>query len=201
MEEGQVTPWSSFGKAIFETCIKNDVLTCVDVGAWNGRGTTQCIMKALNEKKKGHLYSFEIDDVMFSKASLFWEGNSQITLSKSRVCEKMMSIDEVINHPNYSNISSSNWMEWYMGEKRIFEKSEVGSLPELIDFVVIDGGEFSGNGDWEAVKMKNPRYVALDDVYTVKTSFIRDSLLSSEDWKVIAEGSDRNGWIILEHKN
>jgi hypothetical protein len=111
-----------------------------------------------------------------------------------------MTIEEVESHPNYSNISSGDWRNWYTGEKANFEKSTVGTLPDEIDFVVIDGGEFSGIGDWEAVKTKSPRYVALDDTFTVKTGTVLCDMLSSDEWVVLYEGNERNGWAIL-HKH
>ena len=197
---GQINKGTPFGDEIYNTCTLSDVDVCVDIGAWNGLGSTKCIVQALRDKKKGHVFSFEIDDAMYSEASQIWSENPYITLSKSRLATSMMTIDEVKNHPNYSNISNQNWMEWYSGELANFDKSNVGELPDKVDFVIIDGGEFSGSGDWNAVKDKNPKYVALDDIFTVKTSHIRDELLSSGLWDIKSQGNDRNGWIILQRK-
>lgn len=197
---GQINKGTAFGDEIYNICIQDDVNVCVDVGAWNGLGSTKCIVQALENKKKGHVFSFEIDNVMYAMASQIWSDNPYITLSKSRLATSMMTIDEVKNHPNYSNISSQNWMDWYAGELANFDSSDVGDLPDVVDFVVIDGGEFSGSGDWNAVKDKNPKYVALDDIFTVKTSHIIDDLISSGVWDIKSQGNDRNGWIILQRK-
>jgi hypothetical protein len=197
---GQINLGTQFGNEIYNICMRDDVNVCVDVGAWNGLGSTKCIVQALENKKKGHVFSFEIDNGMYAMASQIWSGNPYITLSKSRLATSMMTIDEVKNHPNYSNISSQNWMDWYAGELANFDSSDVGDLPDAIDFVIIDGGEFSGSGDWNAVKDKNPKYVALDDIFTVKTSHIIDDLISSGVWDIKSQGNDRNGWIILQRK-
>lgn len=197
---GQINKGTPFGDEIYNTCVQDDVNVCVDIGAWNGLGSTKCIVQALEDKKKGHVFSFEIDNAMYAAASQIWSGNPYITLSKSRLATSMMTIDDVKNHLNYSNISSQNWMDWYTGELANFDNSDVGDLPDVIDFVIIDGGEFSGSGDWNAVKDKNPKYVALDDIFTVKTSHIRDELLSSGSWDIKSQGNDRNGWVILQRK-
>lgn len=197
---GQINLDSKFGKEIYNICLQDDVLVCVDIGAWNGQGSTKCIVQALETKEKGHVFSFEIDDDMFLKASRVWEGNPYITLNKSRIATTIMTLDDVKNHPNYSNISNENWMSWYDGEIINFNKSSVGNLPDAVDFVIIDGGEFSGVGDWNSVKYKNPKYVALDDIFTVKTSSIRDEMLASGLWTIKVQGSDRNGWVILQRK-
>jgi hypothetical protein len=194
---GQINMTSQFGREIYKICQQPDVNVCVDIGAWNGHGSTRCIVQALESKKSGHVYSFEVDDKMFEEASRVWDGNSYVTLAKNRLCTSMMTLEQVIAHPNYSNISGADWRKWYDGEEKNFNSSTVGTLPDKIDFVIIDGGEFSGEGDWAAIKDKNPKYVALDDIFTVKTSRVRDELLSSNEWSVHSEGSDRNGWVIL----
>jgi hypothetical protein len=52
-------------------------------------------------------------------------------------------------------------------------------------------------GDWAAVKTKNPKYVALDDTFTVKTDSVLREMLASGEWMVLYHGNDRNGWSIL----
>ena len=194
---GQVNLDTSFGRAIRDICSRPDVNVCVDIGAWNGLGTTQCIVSGLSSKKSGHVYSFEVDDIMFAKAENVWRGNSLVTLQKARLAETMLTHADVESSPNYSNISSADWRTWYAGEHANFEKTTIGTLPDTIDFVVIDGGEFSGPGDWAAVKTKNPKYVALDDTFTVKTDSVLRDMLASGEWMVLYDGNDRNGWSIL----
>ena len=194
---GQVNLDTSFGRAIRDICSRPDVNVCVDIGAWNGLGTTQCIVSGLSSKKSGHVYSFEVDDIMFAKAENVWRGNSLVTLQKARLDETMLTHADVEASPNYSNISSADWRTWYAGEHANFEKTTIGTLPDTVDFVVIDGGEFSGPGDWAAVKTKNPKYVALDDTFTVKTDSVLREMLASGEWMVLYDGNDRNGWSIL----
>jgi hypothetical protein len=194
---GQVNLDSRFGQAIRDVCSRPDVNVCVDIGAWNGLGTTQCIVSGLSDQGAGHVHSFEVDDAMFEKAKSVWAGNSYVSLYKERLAERMLTIDEVQASRNYSNIASADWRTWYAGEKANFDRSTVGTLPERIDFVVIDGGEFSGQGDWDAVKKHHPRYVALDDTLVVETASVLDEMLASGEWMILYEGSDRNGWAIL----
>ena len=194
---GQVNLDTSFGRAIRDICSRPDVNICVDIGAWNGLGTTQCIVSGLTSKQGGHVYSFEVDDVMFARAESVWKNSSFVTLQKARLAETMMTHADVEASPNYSNISSADWRSWYAGEAANFEKTTIGTLPDTIDFVVIDGGEFSGVGDWAAVKTKNPKYVALDDTFTVKTDSVLREMLASGEWMVLYHGNDRNGWSIL----
>lgn len=194
---GQITPFSEFGRAIQDVCMRSEVNVCVDIGSWNGLGSTQCIVRALKSKGAGHVYSFEINDEMFEKSQQVWKGDSYVTLQKARVAETMMTVTEVSQDRNYSNIAQANWFPWYSGELTDFEKSSVGTLPDKIDFVIIDGGEFSGRGDWAAVKTKDPEYVALDDTFSVKTSQVLHEMIESGEWIVLYDGVDRNGWAIL----
>jgi hypothetical protein len=194
---GQITQFSDFGRAIQDVCSRPEVNTCVDIGSWNGLGSTQCIVQVLTSKGSGHVYSYEIDDHMFEQSQNVWKNNPYITLQKARVTETMMTHEDVVNDRNYSNIAHDDWLSWYTGEQANFEKSVVGTLPEKIDFVIIDGGEFCGRGDWAAVQTKDPEYVALDDTFTVKTGEVLHSMLESGEWVVLYQGIDRNGWAIL----
>jgi hypothetical protein len=194
---GQVNLDSRFGQVIRDLCSRPDVNICVDIGAWNGLGTTQCIVTGLMTKGSGYVHSFEVDDAMFEKASRVWTGSSYVILHKARLAERMLTVDEVQASRNYSNIAGADWHSWYAGEKANFESSVVGTLPERIDLVVIDGGEFSGQGDWDAVKKHNPRYVALDDTLVIKTASVLDEMIASGEWIVLYEGNDRNGWAVL----
>lgn len=194
---GQITAFSDFGRAIQDVCRRPEVNTCVDIGSWNGLGSTQCIVQALTSKESGHVYSFEIDDGMFELSQNIWKNNPYVTLQKARVAETMMTYEDVVNDRNYSNIASADWLSWYTGEQTNFEKSVIGTLPDKIDFVIIDGGEFSGRGDWAAVQTKDPEYVALDDTFSVKTSQVLYDMLRSDEWMIMYQGVDRNGWAIL----
>lgn len=195
--QGQITPYSNFGIAIQDVCRRPEVKTCVDIGSWNGLGTTQCIVNALTSKGDGHVYSFEIDDQMFEQSQRVWKDNPYVTLQKARLAETMLTHDDVINDQNYSNIAGADWQVWHAGEYANFTKSPLGTLPDKIDFVVIDGGEFSGRGDWEAVRTKDPEYVALDDTHVIKTGKVLTEMLASGDWTLLYHGNDRNGWAIL----
>jgi len=194
---GQINPESQFGAFLKKIAGYPDVHSIVDIGAWNGLGSTRCLVEGIGNRTDAHVYSFEIDENMYTLAANVWKDNAHVTLQKSRLSEMMMTLDEVESSPNYSNISGQEWRSWYTGEKANFEKSMIGTLPDTIDFVIIDGGEFSGPGDWKTVKAKNPKYVALDDIFTVKTESVLREMISSGEWMVLDHGNDRNGWSIL----
>ena len=64
------------------------------------------------------------------------------------------------------------FVDLYMpGEKAVYDTAEyVGNvLPETIDMVCMDGGEFSSPGDWDAIKYRNPTnfYFIIFKIYKV----------------------------------
>jgi hypothetical protein len=91
-------------------------------------------------------------------------------------------------------------LQWYPKEKREFEDAPlVRVLPPTVDFVLLDGGEFSTRGDWEYPRTLSPRVVALDDVWSFKCRGIAAELMSSpKKWRLLREHAERNGWAVFE---
>ena len=49
---GQVNRGSKLGEIIYNLCLQDDVRNIVEIGTWNGMGSTKCIYDALSEKKE-----------------------------------------------------------------------------------------------------------------------------------------------------
>ena len=71
-----------------------------------------------------------------------------------------------------------------------------------IDFIILDGGEYTTQEDFNILIKKNPKYIALDDVNVFKCKNIREYLINSNDWILLNENlEERNGWSIFKCKN
>lgn len=49
---GQINIHSAFGKIIYDLSKRLDVINIVEVGTWNGEGSTQCILRAIDNSKR-----------------------------------------------------------------------------------------------------------------------------------------------------
>jgi hypothetical protein len=66
------------------------------------------------------------------------------------------------------------------------------------DVILLDGGEFSTEGDWTALYHPNLKVVALDDTNIMKTSRIYAQLKADPNWRCVYDTPTlRNGAAIF----
>ena len=203
---GQINIDSKFGEYLFNLASDKQYKTFLEVGTWNGQGSTKCLLSGiLQNNPDAKLYSLEANPNMFQQAKQFWSGNyKQLVLLNGSLHRELLSLDEIQNHPKFHTLTihGDKYKTWLENDRRDMMTSDLILIPEeTIDVVVIDGGEFSGIGDWKVLKTKNPKIVCLDDSSVVKSYSIREELLYSDEWDVIIdEPNDRNGFCIFKRK-
>jgi hypothetical protein len=195
---GQINMDQTFGKKIYEIAQKDTVRNIIEIGSWNGQGSTVCLMNGIIFKKNSKLYSFEACSEMHNKAKTFW--NNYHTNNKLHLLNGTL-------HRNIVNFQENNPLfvrEWYHYEEKVLNQANLIKIDDIenVDFVVLDGGEYTTDGDFEVLVDKNPKYIALDDTRVYKCSKIRQYLLNSNDWKLYDENiNERNGWAIFYNPN
>jgi hypothetical protein len=70
-------------------------------------------------------------------------------------------------------------------------------MPEEIDFVLFDGGEFTTYYEFLKLFPRCKKYIALDDVDCSKCKKIREILKALPDWKEVAYIPERNGFSLF----
>ena len=57
------------------------------------------------------------------------------------------------------------------------DKADLLNLEDIdnVDFILIDGGEYQGQGDFDVLIKKNPKYIALDDDRVYKCMDIKNN--------------------------
>ena len=192
---GQVSPDSQFGRAIIETLRGMEIQSICEVGTWNGQGTTACLFAGINNRPI-RLYSLEGDANMYSKAAMLWKGVPNVHLLYGTLHRDVMSRQAVMSHPLYGKIKG-HYDLWYATEEATCLKAPLVSVPKC-DCILLDGGEFSTQGDWDVLKHSQLKIVMLDDTQVIKTNSIRNLLLRSTEWRCTHdEMNDRNGWSIF----
>jgi hypothetical protein len=202
--EGQINLGTPFGNEIYSICRNSSYKTFCEIGTWNGRGTTRCVVQALLDKENTYdniFWSVEADPKFYHMATEFYGDKYPfLHLLKGTVNTRgVMSREEVQNHRLFQSIYG-HYVLHYDTEYNSFHNSEyVGSrIGENIDVAILDGGEFSTEGDFDFFRNKNVKVFILDDVCVIKCSRIREELLQNPDYKLFKEDlSDRNGWSIF----
>lgn len=197
---GQINMDSDFGSCIYKICLNESVKNIFEVGSWNGQGSTVCVMNSIINKPNSKLYSIEANVDMFNDAVNFWnkfDVKDRLILLNGTLHNKIADINE-LNNAYKGNIPY--FVEHYIPEKKILETSKIINIDNIndIDVIILDGGEYSTEEDFNILLTKKPNFICLDDVNVYKCKNIRRFLLENSNWSLYKENlGQRNGWSIF----
>ena len=203
---GQINRGTPFGEKIFEYASNKNFNNFVEIGTWNGEGSTKCFMDAvLSRTDESQLYSLEANIEFFNQSFNYWSfltmgpaSFQKLFLLYGRIIEveDLISIEEVKKHPIFTE---HPWIEWRERNIKEYNQCEnvLEQLPDEIDVLCLDGGQFSTRSEFNALKERT-KVVMLDDTRTFKTESIRHEILSNPSlWEVVEDNrSQRHGFMI-----
>lgn len=199
---GQINLDQDFGKKIYELAKDITGGVFVDIGTWNGLGSTKCFIEAMKDNSSSKLYSIENNTEKYESAKSQWT---------SVVEEHKLDVD-FINGTLVSNSKIDEWIDEnniLLNENESYwlsiDKTNSVNLIILdcskIDILLIDGSEFTGYLEMMLLKDKS-NYILLDDVNSMKNKYSREYLISDNDFELIEEDlSSRNGYSIFKRIN
>jgi len=192
---GQINMRSEFGKQIYKLACNTNFKNYLEIGTWNGEGSTVCLMNGLMSRNDdSQLFSLELMPEMHAKATLFWSWlpqskyAHQLTLLNGKIIDKgMMSRKQVEAHPAFNKVKE-HYQLYYKSDIETFNaaKNITSKLPKQIDVAVLDGGEFCSTAEFEYIQANlSPKVFVLDDTSIIKCAEARAVLLESDDWTCI----------------
>jgi len=209
-EEGQVNMGTEFGRVLYGLTKQNDVDLVLELGTWNGAGSSVCLGTGLAETS-GFLVTVEAIEEKWLEA----ENNLKDLPVK---CILATGVDEYdAPYPSVYDVNKDGgipgakeiqWTKWRIGEQTVLESYPIGILKSLcqklpFDVAYLDSGEFCGPNEFDVVLeyCTTVRYIALDDTTTFKNRKPRSKLLEHPDWELLMEDEgDRHGWALFKHK-
>jgi len=185
------------GQRIVEIAAHKSIAHIVEVGTWNGLGTTRCILEGLKGKTSYNFLSFECNPEMYLQA--IDNNKNKLNNNFSIHLGKLIDEDTIDNWFDRESLIPEQVM-WLRQDKENMSKIPNLSflLPEKIDFLLLDGGEFSTFHEWHLMKDR-ANYVVLDDTRCLKCKAIREEVLSSEKYKILEDNQGhRHGFLIFK---
>jgi hypothetical protein len=198
MSQGQILRGTHFGDLIYEIVNKKNVTNIVEIGTWYGLGSTKCVIDGIiNSEDKKNFITIEMYDEMCEVAkNNLKEYSNYFELLKGTILKP-----EDINWFNFDDLDQSIYQRaWYDSDLNLLKISEnvLDKIFDKIDFLILDGGEFTTYPEWQILKDRTS-IVALDDTNVLKCGKIREELLNNPNYKIITDvNSDRNGYSIFE---
>lgn len=198
---GQINLDSRFGQFLYRIAKILNFQTYVEVGTWNGEGSTRCLMEGLLERSdRSRLISLESSIEFYTEAVKFWshqmpEGREdKLLLLHGHLVEKekLPSVEEIKAFPSFSQL---HFDRWYEKDLKDYTRSPnvLDQIPQKIDVLLLDGGEYSTYQEF-LLLCERTRVILCDDAKGFKCFKIRETLLSDPRWCTILDLPDeRNG--------
>ena len=200
--QGQISMDSGMGTAIYTLASnENGPKDWLEVGTWNGLGSTLCILNGFSKRNQEELRlaSFELDPVMYGAAQQNLKNHqaiSCITFIHNKLSNSTSTATEFPKVASFSeeDQKSDHFMIHYDRERGLYE-SATGYSPSFSpEAIVLDGGEYSGYFDWAHLDKSRLLWIFLDDTNIYKNKRVLNELLADPRWACIHKSDERNGW-------
>lgn len=202
---GQINRGSSLGEIIYNLCLQNDIKTIVEIGTWNGMGSTKCIYDAILDKKEEYLvYTLECNEDFYKKCLENYKKLPKLenfNFILGTIVDPEENIDPISNFDDkffqqYSRETQSVWRNEDV-ENCKKSKNVLDIIPEKIDLLILDGGEFSGLSEYEKLKDRSV-YFILDDTNVIKNYEVANLIRNSSEFHVLHDSDERNGYLVAK---
>lgn len=198
--QGQIQPSSKFGQFIHNICKRDSVINIVEIGTWNGAGSTKCVYEAIKNTNKNFI-TLEVDEDMYGQALSQYPQKSNINLILGKITDSTVDLDSYGDEffTDYPRSVKHEWLERDVSNmQRVPNVLEV--LPPKIDFLILDGGEFTSLIEYMLLKDRS-RIIAADDTripciknYSVRKEMMKERVILLDDQ------ISRNGFTICENE-
>jgi hypothetical protein len=202
---GQINRGTKTGDFIYNLCLQDDVLFVLEIGTWNGMGSTKCIGDAiLSRNDASYFLTIESSRTMYETAKTLWANcnlQNKINFIHGKIIEKqeLIPIEEIRSCSNYT----PDWDRWYEEDLKNMEacKNIIDQIPDKIDLLLLDGGEFSTFSEFKKLHHRS-KYILCDDTNTLKCNEIVKILLADKNFELIFNNQNdgRNGFMAFKRK-
>ena len=172
--------------------------TFLEIGTWNGLGSTRIFVTALNTRIEFDytFYSLECNKLKSRKAAELYSKFKNVHMLNEVLFNELPSnFDEIFpegRHDRRNVIDLDN-----MVKCKLFLDRD--NLPDIFDVVLLDGGAFTTYFEFQMLKDRC-NYLLLDDIRNVKNKKIVDIIKDNPThWAILEEDlNNRNGTLICK---
>jgi hypothetical protein len=200
-QRGQINIDQDFGKIIYELTMDVDNKTFVDIGTWNGLGSTKCFIEGMKSNKDSVLYTIENNSEKHEYAKSIWlDTIEKNNLNVNFLNGTLIKNDEIDHWLSENNIPLNEEQKYWLTIDKTNSVNNIILDCKSIDILLIDGSDYSGY--LELILLKDiSKYVLLDDVNSLKNEMARQYLLDSDAFELVSEDLDsRNGYSVFKKK-
>ena len=197
---GQIDDKTSGGKLIYEFIQKFDIQNVLEIGTWNGLGSTLVIHNALASKGlKFSFMSIETDKIAYNYARKNLK-SLPVNLKLGRIIDLHDLPDPSLIDFRKHNLNPEN-IEWFYQDLRRYKKTKniYSYLKAQYDFIFFDGGEFSTFAEFKLLYSRT-RYFGLDDIQTYKQYDVLNFIKKNKNKFELIETADKLSIYRVKHE-
>jgi len=197
---GQIDDKTSGGKLIYEFIQKFDIQNVLEIGTWNGLGSTLVIHNALASKGlKFSFMSIETDKIAYNYARKNLKSLT-VNLKLGRIIDLHDLPDPSLIDFRKHNLNPEN-IEWFYQDLRRYKKTKniYSYLKAQYDFIFFDGGEFSTFAEFKLLYSRT-RYFGLDDIQTYKQYDVLNFIKKNKNKFELIETADKLSIYRVKHE-
>ena len=197
---GQMSPYNLVGKIIIDYVKQNDLKNIVEIGTWNGLGSTRCFLLALQGNSTTNFFTLETNEekVQIAKNNLI----SLISKNCNFLWGSILKSSDIQNIEQIfpELITNSEFRRWNSLDIQNINLSPnvLDKIPDTIDFLLLDGGEFTTYYEFLILFPRCTKFIALDDVNVSKCREIRRILQLDPNWEEICHINEHNGFSLFQ---
>lgn len=195
-EYGQINELTERWKIIKDILKSNKFQNIVEIGTWRGMGSTLCIL--LNKNKNSNFLSLETN---YENYNIAKENLKKYENDFELIHGRIIEISDVNNFISDMVLSEEQKI-WLRNDLIDFEKTQnvLNKIPEKIDFLLLDGGEFSTFPEWSKLKNRT-KFVALDDINVLKCKKIFLELSNDSSYELLSTTNEGHGFSVFKKIN
>lgn len=204
IKTGQINLNTEIGKWISRYAEDTNYNTYLELGTWNGYGSTKCFADGFSKRKDDNylFYSLECNIDKFNIAKEIYTDFKNIHILNEVFFNNMPKniyeiFPEILNNSEFKLWNDIDFEN--MKDKPIFLNRP--DLPQIFDVILLDGGEFTTYFEYQLIKDRC-KILILDDTNVPKCRQIVKELKSEPDkWEILMETIERNGNVIAKRKD
>lgn len=178
------------------------VRTLVEIGTWNGLGSTVCILEGIKDRAYTSFHSLECNKEKLEQAreNLKAQLSNKIHLVWGTILPKHYFSLDVIERL-FPIVQQSDDLRQFMQvdiSNCLLAPNVLDQIPQDIDFLLLDGGDFTTLQEFQILLPRCTAYIALDDTRLEKCKRVREILAELPEWSEIYSSDGRNGFSVFE---
>jgi hypothetical protein len=191
---GQINMNTKFGFFIYSVAKNKNFKTFLEVGTWNGLGSTKCFVEGFKQRNDDFkFYSLECNsDKSKFAADLYKDEPNVYILNQTLLTQD--------DYKDAGKVFPNMAMNWYKNDmdniktcKNFLSENNIDNF----DVVLLDGGEYTTYFEFQKIRDKCS-IIMLDDTNTDKCRQIVVELKNDTNWKLMVEDDEHNGFAIFK---